>query len=111
MSDVMWHNNLITEYGVLLFQFGTAGNSNSFKAFKVVPNSAYFDPSTHFQHDASKDKIKSDLIVETCEDMEHVATATLKPVSNSGKTEAIFHRPFAFSQRALTLQLLRCMIM
>ena len=51
----------------------------------MVRKSDYFDPESHFEHDASQDKIKSDLIVETCEDMKHVATATLEPVtSNTG---------------------------
>ena len=59
--------------------------ADNFKSYKVVRKSDYFDPESHFEHDASQDKIKSDLIVETCEDMKHVATATLQPVtSNTG---------------------------
>ena len=57
--------------------------ADKFKSYKVVRKSDYFDPESHFEHDASQDKIKSDLIVETCEDMKHVATASLQPVTSN----------------------------
>lgn len=64
-------------------------DSATFKKFKVKRVSENLDPNQRFSQDPKLDKIKSDLIVETCEDVQTMATATIRAVKASGKHVAV----------------------
>jgi len=62
---------------VLLLQ-KSAGESWNFKKYRIVKASGAVNANDHFNSDMDKRKVKSDLIIEVCEDAKETDIATIE---------------------------------
>ena len=85
----------------ILWQNG-AGDSGTFKQYEVVQSSRSVYSVDHFNTDMKSRLVKSDLIVEICEDSTvATATAQLSTAAADGKTQSLWFSLTEHSERLL----------